>query len=168
MSLSQGVDQSLLRHFCQKLDPDENFFRRKTAQLNCWHYIATLVLVWLGGPIGAISLRLAIALSGVPHIIGGIASLLVADDSQKLITDKSPLGDMLRIVVSSFRNHPLCLRIFAYAVGREMTHCIIWVACRLRLFRPLGRSTPLPACSAQNSLLNIASTSKNGKFSSYL
>lgn len=133
MSLSQGVDQSLLRHFCQKLDPDENFFRRKTAQLNCWHYITTLVLVWLGGPIGAISLRLAIALSGVPHIIGGIASLLVADDSQKLITDKSPLGDMLRIVVSSFRNHPLCLRIFAYAVGREMTHCIIWVFTPLLL-----------------------------------
>ena len=26
MSLSQGVDQSLLRHFCQKLDPAEKFF----------------------------------------------------------------------------------------------------------------------------------------------
>lgn len=133
MSLSQGVDQSLLRHFCQKINPDEDFFRRKTAQLNCWHYVIMLTLVWLGGPIGAISLRLAIALSGIPYIIGGIASLLVADDSKKLVTDKSPLSDMLRIVVSSFRNRPLRLRIFVYAVGREMTHCIIWVFTPLLL-----------------------------------
>lgn len=133
MALSQGVDQSLIRHFCQKIDPSEDFFRQKTAQLNCWHYAVTLVLVWLGGPIGAISLRLAVALSGAPYIIGGIASLMVADDSKKLVTDKNPFRDMLRIIVSSFRNQPLRLRIFAYAIGREMTHAIIWVFTPLLL-----------------------------------
>lgn len=138
MTLSQGVDQSLLRHFCQKINPGEDFFRRKTAQLNCWHYVVMLILVWLGGPIGAISLRLAIALSGVPYIFGGIASLLVVDDSQKLITDKSPFDDMLRIVVGSFRSRPLGLRIFVYAVGREMTHAVIWV------FTPLLLLTGIP------------------------
>ncbi len=127
MALSQGVDQSLLRHFCHKISPKEDFFRQKTARMNCWHYVVTLVLVWLGGPIGAISLRLAVLLSGIPYIIGGIASLMVTDDSEKLVTNKSPFRDMLRIVVSSFRNRPLCLRIFTYAVGREMTHAIIWV-----------------------------------------
>ena len=125
MSLSQGVDQSLLRHFCQKVNPSEDFFRQKTAQLNCWHYIIMLILVWLGGPIGALSLRLAIALSGIPYFVGGIASLLIGDDSKKLITDKSPARDMLRIVTNSFRNHQLRLRIFIYAIGREMTHAVI-------------------------------------------
>lgn len=84
-----------------------------------------LILVWLGGPIGALSLRLAIALSGIPYFVGGIASLLIGDDSKKLITDKSPARDMLRIVTNSFRNHQLRLRIFIYAIGREMTHAVI-------------------------------------------
>lgn len=163
MSLSQGVDQSLLQHFCQKINPDEDFFRRKTAQLNCWHYVIMLTLVWLGGPIGAISLRLAIALSGVPYIIGGIASLLVADDSKKLVTDKSPLSDMLRIVVSSFRNRPLRLRIFAYAVGREMTHCIIWVFTPLLLMA----GVPLAVVSsawALNALACLLGAKLAGKY----
>ena len=127
MALSQGIDQSLLKHFCNKISSSEDFFRRKTAQLNCWHYIVTLILVWLGGPIGAISLRLAIALSGVPHILGGLASLLITDDSKRITTNQSPLRDMSRIIVESFQNHHLRLRIFTYAIGREMTHAIIWV-----------------------------------------
>lgn len=60
MALSQGVDQGLLKHFCNQIDPGEDFFRRKTATLHCLRYISTLILVCLGGPIGAISLRLAL------------------------------------------------------------------------------------------------------------
>ncbi len=127
MSLSQGVDQSLLKHFCKKIDPSEDYFRQKTAYLNCLHYISTLILVWLGGPIGAISFRLAILLSGIPYLIGGIASCFITDNSEKLITRSNPLYDMLQIVQSSFTNRPLRLRIFAFAIGREMTHVIIWV-----------------------------------------
>lgn len=164
MALSQGVDQSLLRHFCQKIDPSEDFFRQKTARLNCWHYVVMLVLVWLGGPIGAISLRLTIALSGIPHIIGGIASLLVADDSKKLATDKSPLRDMFRIVSSSFRNRPLRLRIFAYAIGREMTHAIIWVFTPLLLMAgvPLAIVSVAWALNALTCLLGARLAAKFG------
>lgn len=127
MALSQGVDQGLLKHFCNQIDAREEFFRRKTATLHCLHYVSTLILVWLGGPIGAISFRLAIILSGVPYLLAGVVSLLIKDDSKKLVTQTNPLGDMLRISVASFKNHPLRVRLIAYAVGREMTHAIIWV-----------------------------------------
>jgi len=36
-SLSQDVYMSLLKHFCQKIVPTEDFFRQKTAHLKCWH-----------------------------------------------------------------------------------------------------------------------------------
>jgi len=162
MALSQGVDQSLLWHFCKQITPDEDFFRRKTAQLNCWHYVVMLVLVWLGGPIGAINLRLAIAISGVPYIFGGIASLLVVDDSQKLSTNRSPLGDMFRIVMDSFRNRSLCLRIFVYAVGREMTHAVIWVFTPLLLLAgvPLAIVSTAWALNACASLLGARFATK--------
>ncbi len=138
MALSQGVDQGLLRHFCSQINPREDFFRRKTAKLHCLHYISTLVLVWLGGPIGAISFRLAILLSGVTYVFAGLASLGVKDDSQKLASNRNPLKDILRIFILSLKNRPLRTRIIAYAVGREMTHSVIWV------FTPLLVSVGVP------------------------
>ena len=81
----------------------------------------------LGGPIGAISLRLAIGLSGAPYVVAGVASLLVKDDSKKLAAKGNPLGDMLRIMLDSLKKRPLRTRMITYAVGREMTHSIIWV-----------------------------------------
>lgn len=127
MSLSQGVDQGLLKHFCNQIDSSEDFFRRKTANLHCLHYANTLFFVWLGGPIGAISFRLAIFLSGAPYFMGGLASLFVRDDSRKLASEGNPFDDMLRISKVSFQNRPLRARIIAYAIGREMTHSVIWV-----------------------------------------
>lgn len=127
MALSQGVDQGLLKYFCSQIDPHEDFFRRQTAKLHCLHYVSTLILVWLGGPLGAISFRLAILLSGAPYLLAGIASLFVRDDSKKLESGGNPLSDMLRIASMSLQNRPLRARIIAYAVGREMTHSVIWV-----------------------------------------
>ena len=127
MALSQGVDQGLLKHFCNQVNPGEDFFRRKTAKLHCLHYVSMLFLVWLGGPIGAISFRLAIFSSGIPYLVAGIASLFVKDDSKKLASNGNPFSDMLRIAGASFQNRPLRARVIAYAVGREMTHSVIWV-----------------------------------------
>lgn len=127
MALSQGVDQGLLKHFCGQISDSEDFFRRQTATLHCLHYVATFILMWLGGLVGTISFRLAIILSGVPYFLAGTASLLVQDDSEKLPSNGSPLADMLRISQTSLKNAPLRNRIIAYAIGREMTHSIIWV-----------------------------------------
>lgn len=127
-SLSQGVDFSLLRHFSYQRSKDETSFRKECARLTFWQEACTLLMVLLGGPIGAIDFRLAVAISGVPFIFGGIAGLFVQDDSEKLQpVHNNPLRDMLRIVKSSFRQPRLRTKLFAYAIGREMTHGIIWV-----------------------------------------
>ena len=140
MAFSQGVDISLLRHFCYKVvtrksetvrknEEAEKFFKKKTARLAFWQYVCTLILLTLGGPIGAIDYRLAIALSGVPSLIGGIVSIFIHDDSEKLQTNEKPIKDMVRVVKDSVvKNTELRRRICVYAIGRELTHGIIWVA----------------------------------------
>ena len=141
MAFSQGVDVSLLRHFSQKICADESYFRHQSAKLSFWQYASTLVLVLLGGPIGAIHFRLAILLSGVPSLIAGIVSLFIKDDSRNLHqVHPNPFRDMLRIVRDGFINSKLRTRILVYAVGREMTHGIIWVFTPMLIMAgvPLG------------------------------
>ena len=145
LALSQGVDNSLIRHFsytiitgksekdCGQNADAEKFFKSKSAKLAFWQYVCTFVIVLLGGPIGAIDFRLAIACSGITHLAGAIAGIFIIDDSEKLKTEQAPLKDMSRIIVSAMKNPPLRRRIFAYAVGREMTHGIIWVVTPLFL-----------------------------------
>jgi len=127
LSLSQGVDLSLLKHFSGQIRPGRDYFRKQSARLSFWQQVCTLALVLAGGPIGAIEFRLAIRLSSVPYFLGGIAAMLIKDDSEKLQTTTSPLRDIGRIIRSSFGITKLRWRIFAFAVGREMTHGIIWV-----------------------------------------
>ena len=155
MAFSQGVDTSLLRHFCYKLktrksdnvrvdEEAEKFFKKKSARLAFWQYVCTLGLLILGGPIGAIDYRLAIALSGVPSLIGAIATFFIHDDSEKLKTDEKPLKDMTRIVKESvIKNSALRDRIFVYAIGRQLTHGIIWVVTPMFLLA----GVPLPIVS---------------------
>lgn len=139
MALSQGVDNSLIRHFSYKIATGksetagardknaEELFKNKSAKLALWQFICTFVLVFLGGPIGAIDFRLAIFCSGITHLVGGIAGIFIVDDSEKLKSEQNPLKDMGRILKESAKNAPLRRRIFIHAIGREMTHGIIWV-----------------------------------------
>ena len=127
LALSQGVDTSLLLHFSKKIDKSDKTFKKYGASLATFSNISVLIFSLLGGPIGAIDFRLAIALSGVGPFLGGIASLFIDDDSEKLEAEKSPLRDITGIVVETFKNKELRKRIFAFAIGREMTHGIIWV-----------------------------------------
>lgn len=164
MAFSQGVDQSLLRHFANKIDPSGKLFRRKTINLASWRYVLTLGLVLLGGPIGAISFRLAIALSGVPSLIGGIASIFIQDDSVRLQSQyQNPFADMGRISRETWQNHPLRRRILAFMVGREMTHGIIWVFTPMLIY--VG--VPVAVVSfawAFNSLANLLGSRLAAKF----
>ena len=128
MAFSEGVDFSLLKHFSGKVQPEESYFRRQVARLSLWQHVANLTFVILGGPLGAINFRLAIVCSGLSRVIGGLISLGINDDSERLQKiANNPLRDMARIAISSFRQRELRTHIFAYAIGREMTHGIIWV-----------------------------------------
>lgn len=138
-ALTDGVDQSLLKHFVSKVAKTTNvseshLLKTKTAQLEALRQVCNLFLIILGGPIGAINLRLAIALSAVNHFIGGVVSIFIKDDSAKLKpTHKNPLRDISSIVKTAFTTPMLRRRIFAFAIAREMTHGIIWVATPLFL-----------------------------------
>ncbi len=148
LALSQGVDATLIRHFSYKIvklargadSPDLEEYQKQAFSSNnaknaTWSYIATAIVLLLGAPIGAISFRLAIALSGVPYFIGGIVSLLMVDDSPKLQPKhRNPFCDMARIIKSSIHNRRLAIRILAFASGREMTHAIIWVFTPMLLY----------------------------------
>lgn len=162
LAFSQGVDFSLLKHFSEQItgahstkETNTQSFRRQSANLAAYQYLASIVLCLLGGPIGAISFRLAIAANGVIYLLGGIVSLFIHDDSERLTTAKAtPFGDMLRIARESFANLRLRRRLLAFAVVREMTHGIIWV------FTPmlLAVGVPLTVVSVAWALTSLAST----------
>lgn len=163
MAFSQGVDFSLLKHFAEQLatanpkspETREETFRRQSANLAVYQYLASIVLCLLGGPIGVISFRLAIAMNGLNYLVAGVVSLFIQDDSEKLPAPKTtPLADMFRIAKESFRNLRLRRRLIAYAVVREMTHGIIWV------FTPmlLAVGVPLSIVSVAWALTSCAST----------
>lgn len=138
-ALSDGVDQSLIKHFVGKIshetgESETKLLKSKTAKLEVYKQVCNLTLLILGGPIGAISLRLALALSSANQFIGGTISIFIKDDSEKLCpSHKNPLKDIYSIARAAMKNQPLRTRIFAYAVGREMTHGIIWIATPLFL-----------------------------------
>lgn len=154
LAFSQGVDVSLLRHFSGKIDKSGQLFKSKTAQVSSMRYVVNLILVLLGGPIGAIDFRLAIALSALSYTIGGIASFFIEDDSENLSqTYKNPLVDMARVVKDAIKNPALRLRIFAFAITREMTHGIIWVFTPLLLLA----GVPLAVVSLGWAINSVAS-----------
>ncbi len=136
ISLSQGVDSALIRHFCHKISTNgDRLFKKQNAKVFAMQALNSLILVLLAGPIGAISYRLAIALSSVPVLIGAFLSLLIVDDSKKLQSQfKNPFKDIARIAKTSLKNPALRLRIFARSIGREMTHGIIWCFTPMLLF----------------------------------
>lgn len=127
-ALSQGVDSSLLKHFSDKDDPSGKLFKRSFSIARGLVEVFELCLLLLAGPIAAIDLRLCMALSAVPFLVGAILSLCIGDDSPKLVAKhKNPLRDMGSVTKRCLKNPSLRLRIAAFAVGREVTHGIIWV-----------------------------------------
>ena len=95
--------------------------------------VASIAILALGGPIGAIDFRLAIAASAVPSIIAAIVCLFIHDDSPKLSLKRNTFYDIAELVQRNLRNKKLRLRLFAFAVSREVTHGIVWIFTPLML-----------------------------------
>ena len=168
-ALTDGVDQSLLKHFVGKIakatnQPESRLLRSKTAQLEIWRQACNLFLMLLGGPIGAISLRLAIGLSAINHLVGGVISIFIEDDSEKFQTiHGNPFKDIAHIAKTTAKTPMLRRRIIAYAIAREMTHGIIWVVTPLFL----KAGVPMSIVSfawVGNSLMAILGARLAGKY----
>ena len=127
-ALSQGVDSSLLRHFAGKDDPSGRLFKRAFGRTQALAEVVEIALMLLAGPIAGVSLRLCIAVSGVPFFLGALIAACVGDDSPKLESEHAnPFKGIVAILKRNFGNPRLRLRAFAFATGRELTHGIIWV-----------------------------------------
>lgn len=133
-ALTQGVDSTLLKHFAEKIDDSGKLFRDKFARMASYNQLATLFIMLLGGPIGAISFRLAIALSAINHVVGAGLSMLIEDDSERLVTKNNPFTEISGLVSRNLSNRKLRIRLIAFAVAREVTHGIIWVFTPLMLY----------------------------------
>lgn len=140
VAFSQGVDSTLLRHFCQKEDAVnvKELFEKQFSRVTVVCEVYSFILILLGGPIGAISFRLAIGLSSIPLFIGAILSMMVEDDSPRLLvvrkeTDSQQekrfevFTQMCDILQETLNDPQLRLRIMAHIVVRECTHGIIWI-----------------------------------------
>ena len=176
VAFSQGVDSTLLRHFCQKEDAAnaKELFEKQSSRVTVVCEVYSFILILLGGPIGAISFRLAIGLSSIPLFIGAALSMMVEDDSPKLQVVRREVDSEQKEKPEAFRqmrdileqelaNPQLRLRIMAHVVVRECTHGIIWV------FTPLMMlvGVPLSVVSvgwALNDVMSILGASVAHKY----
>lgn len=128
VSLSQGVDYALLKQFTAEIDLRPAYFQRQSAQLALWQEGCSLLLMLLGGPLGAIDFRLAIGLSGVPYLLGGLLSLGLRNKPTETVKrDRPPQKSMRELLWMALHQPKLRRMILVQAVGTEMTHGIIWV-----------------------------------------
>lgn len=130
-ALTHGADTALFKGFCGLLSRDQthknHLIHHYNSQVNIWRPVLQIVLVIIGGFIGASSPRLAIFLSAVPFACGAIAMLFVREVGERLAsTHRNPLREIWVVIQHTARDIPLRWSIVAFAVGREITHVMIW------------------------------------------
>lgn len=135
LAFSQGADSALLKAYTQFLDPSGKLFRKQHALLATWQPIAQAIALIAGGVIGAHDPRLAIAVSAAPYFIGCVLSLFMNEAGERLVSQhRNPMRDMLRVTKEAAGRDPyLRWLIVAFAVGREVTHVMIWALTPLLL-----------------------------------
>ena len=106
-AMSKGVDISLIHHFNKQMGGAEESasirrgrFIRINSNLQICQNIFNMILMVLGGIIGAIDYRLAIALSAIGYLIGATIELFVQDDSKRM---QSGIGADLRRNLAKLR-----------------------------------------------------------------
>lgn len=138
-AFTQGVDSSMLKIFADREDTTGGLFRSLFAKTSILMQAESFIMLLLGGPIGAISFRLAIALSSIGFFGGVIVSIFIHDDTPRLKrTGHSGFRQIIDIVVRNISKKELRIHIAAYVLAREITHGIIWV------FTPLMIAVGVP------------------------
>ncbi|MFZ2494550.1 MAG: MFS transporter [Candidatus Saccharimonadales bacterium] len=137
MAFSSGADIGLLRAYAQSLKIS---YQKLAAATNTLRPIGEMIAMIIGGIVGATQPRLAIGLSAATYLMGALISLFIKEVGERRVTQTHPLRDMANIAHYALHGHrPLAWRIFAYAIGRTVTHPLIW------LFTPLMILAGVPA-----------------------
>lgn len=139
MAMTNGVDQSFIKYNADKIDPSGMLFKKVNSRVYTWRYIATFIVMLIGGIIAKYNLRLTIGISFLPYLLGGIIAIFIKDYAKK--TEKkyhNILKDMYGNAKEILKNKDSRIYILAYMVGKEMTHPHIWI------FTPLMMMVGIP------------------------
>ena len=133
-AMTNGVDQSFLKHTCDKIDSTGNLFKKANIDFHTARYIMLFLVSLIGGFIAKYSIRLTIWLSFIPLFIGAIIALKIFDDSEKVEkVSSNPFKNFyyaLKEVIKSKKTRGYLL---ANIIGKELTHAQIWVLTPLLL-----------------------------------
>lgn len=128
MAMTNGVDQSFIKYNCNKIDSTGELFKKTNIKVFTARYVALLMVVIVGGFISKFDLRLTLALSFVPYFIGGLIACGIKDfDAKVEVKHKNPVKDMAINVKEIIKDAKTRTLMFAYVLGKELTHAQIWV-----------------------------------------
>lgn len=128
MAMTNGVDQAFIKYNADQIDPSENLFKRINTKIYTLRYASSFIVMLVGGFISKYSLRLTIAISFFPYIIGGLVAFFIKDYANKS-EKKHPnvLKDMIITTKEIMKSKDTKTYILAYVVGKELTHPHIWI-----------------------------------------
>ena len=127
-AMTNGVDQSFIKYNADKLDSSGKLFKKVNTQIHTWRYISSFSVMLIGGLISKYSLRMTIMMSFFPYIIGGIIAFFIKDFAKKAEKQhKNLFKDMLINTKKILKNAKTRTYVFAYIVGKEITHPHIWI-----------------------------------------
>lgn len=139
IAMTNGVDQSFIKYNADKIDPSGKLFKQMNTKIHTWRYVSTFTVMLIGGFISKYSLRLTVAMSFFPYIIGGMLAFFITDNAKK--SEKrhdNILKDMFINISEILKNKNTKTYLLAYVVGKELTHPHIWI------FTPLMIAVGVP------------------------
>ena len=128
IAMTNGVDQSFIKYNSDKLDPSGKLFKKMNTKIHTLRYISTFIVMLIGGFISKYSLRLSVAMSFLPYIIGGVIAFFIKDFAKKTEKQhKNILKDMFVSIKEILKSKETRTYLLAYIVGKEITHPHIWI-----------------------------------------
>jgi MFS family permease len=127
LAMSSGVDRAFLKIYSDKIDPSGGLFKKKTAQLAVWQIVCMCVSLVIGMFVSRHSVRLAILAVAAPFLAAAVLASMVRDIGEKITArHENHLKDMLENLKYIMKNAEIKWLVYAYAIGFEVTHPIIW------------------------------------------
>lgn len=128
MAMTNGVDQAFIKYNADQIDPSGNLFKKINTKIYTLRYASSFMVMLIGGFISKYSLRLTIAISFFPYIIGGLVALFIKDYANKSEKKhQNVLKDMIISTKEIMNNKETKTYMLAYVVGKELTHPHIWI-----------------------------------------
>ena len=128
LAMTNGVDQSFIKYNADMIDPSGKLFKKVNSKVHTWRYISCFIVMLIGGFISKYSLRLSVAMSFLPYIIGGIIAFFIKDFAKKVEKQhENVLKDMFINIKDIIKSKKTRTYLLAYIVGKEITHPHIWI-----------------------------------------